>query len=164
MKLSSFISFSEVSDGQFIAGDLFRKKFEGLPPKQKHHLLALYRRSSHHLVPVSYVHFRPFGDICLVGGACTDGQAFPYMSDAERALIKQQGGLYLHLLRFAFERLAPQFTAFFGYCGETRALEVDLQAGFRMTDHQYLLIYTKNDLDPTVEKALIAKAAALGPF
>ncbi len=164
MELSSFISFSEVSDGQFIAGELFRKKFDGLPPEQKHHLLALYRRSPHHLVPASYVHFRPFGDICLVGGGCTDGQAFSYMSNAERALIKQQGGLFLQLLRFAFEHLAAEFTAFMGYCGDARALEVDLQAGFRMTEHQHLLIYTSNELDPTVEKALIAKAAALGPF
>lgn len=164
MKLNEFLSFCEVSDGQFVAGDVFSKKFGGLPPEDGHHLVVFYRQSPNQLIPACYVHFRPFGDICLVGGACTDGDAFSYMSDKEKLYIKEQGGLYLHLLDFAFERFSSRFTAFFGHCGDARALEVDLQAGFRLTEHQYLIIYTQNQLDATVEKALIAKAAALGPF
>ena len=164
MELKDFIQVCEVDAGEFVVGELFRRKFGDAPPDVPHHIVTFYRAAPQHLVALSYVHFRPFGDICLVGGACTDGRGFAAMTPAQCDLVRAGDGLYFAALRFAFERLAPRFEAFFGYCGDARALEVDLHAGFRRTEHDKLLIHVPRPLHPNIERALVAKAHALGPF
>jgi len=154
---------TEMAEGHRVVDALFQRKFGAPPPSEPHHLLVLYRGEAG-LVPVCYSHFMPFGDICLVGGSCTDGRAFEAMSEAERAAIRAADGVYYSLLRYGFERYAEDFTAFFGYCGDPRAEAVDLRAGFEKTAHDKLLKYFPRPVHPNIERALIAKAHALGPF
>jgi hypothetical protein len=154
---------TEIAEGHVIAADLFRRKFNSDPPTDPHHLFVMYR-GDNGFVPVAYSHFAPFGDICLVGGSCTDGLAFGHMSPEERDAIRRLDGLYYSLLRYGFERYREDFTAFFGYCGDPRALEVDLRAGFETTEHDKLIKYFPREVHPNVERALVAKAHALGPF
>ena len=61
-------------------------------------------------------------------------------------------------------RFAPRCEAFFGYCGDARAEEVDLANGFRKTGHPHLLVNFHKPLHEVMQRALIAKAAAIGPF
>ena len=60
--------------------------------------------------------------------------------------------------------LSDRFSGFFGYCGDARAESIDLRAGFEKTEHERLLKYFPKSLHPNIERALIAKAHALGPF
>lgn len=158
------IHVTEVADGELAAGELFRRKFDDSMPDVPHHIVALYRKAPQVLVTVSYVHFRPFGDIALVGGACTDGRAFAHMSEAERTRITPENSAYLQALRYGFSRFGDRYDAFFGYCSDPRAEAVDLQAGFVKTGHPNLLVYWPRPLHPVLERALLAKAAAIGPF
>ena len=162
--LTSFMSVLEASDGPFLVSEIFLRKFGHTPPVDGHHLIALFRNADGAYVPAAYVHMRAFGDICLVGGGATDGRAFANLSPPQRQTVTEEGGLFLQLLRFGFSRFAHRFSAFFGYCGDPRAEAVDLQAGFRHTAIPKLLIYTPSPLLDQVERALVAKAAALGPF
>lgn len=162
--LPSFLTCSEVDDGPFFVSDLFQRKFGGAPPAVPHHLVAFVRLPSQRLAPACYAHFMPFGDIMLVGGVCTDGDVLRELPEAERQAIAQCGGLYLHLLSFGFRRFAARCEAYFGYCGDARAEEVNLAAGFVRTEHAHLLVNFHRDTHEVMRRALIAKAAAIGPF
>lgn len=162
--LSEFITITEVDDGPFFVGDLFRRKFGGDPPRQGHHLIAFFRVAPQRMRVLGYAHFHRFGDIVLVGGVCTDGGCFAEMSEAQRQAIADAGGVYFNVLRYGFEHFASSCDAYFGYCGDARAEVVNLQAGFCKTEHQHLLVNFHKPLHEVVQRALIAKAAALGPF
>ena len=162
-KVEDFTFVTEIDDRRVVES-LFRRKFNDAPPDVPHHVVTFYRAGEIDYVPASYVHFRPFGDIILVGGAATDGRAIARMSDAERDAVKSSGGLYLAALRWAFARYARECEAFFGYCGDPRAYEVDVAAGFRDTPHPHLIVNFHKPLHEVMQRALIAKAHAIGSF
>lgn len=157
------IVVSEVSNAAIVE-DLFRRKFMCAPPDVEHHVVVFHMDSWRRLTPLTYVHFRPFGDIALVGGACTDGDALRALpTDAKTAIIPENS-CYLRALRWGFDRFGQRFDAIFGYCGDARALAVNLQAGFIQTPHPYLLVFWPKPLHENIQRALLAKANALGPF
>lgn len=113
---------------------------------------------------VSYVHFGRFGDTCLVGGMCTDGDVMRSMPRELRERFRTDGGVACALLQFGFRRFEDDFDAFFGLVEDQRALEVDLAAGFRRTDHDRLVVYAPRPVPEANMKALQAKVLALGDF
>lgn len=162
--LPDFIGISEVDDGPFFAGELFQRKFGGAPPSDPHHLVCFYRSPAATIHVLCYSHFSPFGDIILVGGVCTNGEALRQLSVEQREALSAVGSLYFQVLKYGFARFADRCEAFFGYCGDARAEQVNLQAGFSKTDHPHLLVNFHKPSHPVMQRALIAKAAAIGPF
>jgi len=162
--LDSFLTVTELDEGATSFGPMFQHKFRETIPDFPCHLGVFLRLDGPRLVPLSYLHFRPFGDIMLVGGGCTDGRAFALMTPEQCAQVKAAGGILLHNLRYGFERFADRCDAFFGYCGDPRAYEVDMQAGFVPTPHERLIARWHKPLDEVRRRALIAKAHAIGPF
>jgi hypothetical protein len=162
--LDQFLAITELDDAAPFFGELFRRKFGDPIPAEKHHLGVFYRAGDGSFVPLSYLHFMPYGELSLVGGLCTDGRAFARMSEAERTAIAAAGGVMVHALRYAFVRLADTCEAYFGYCGDPRAWEVDVQAGFVPTEHDKLIARWHKPLDEARKQSLVAKAHAIGPF
>ena len=162
--LNSFLAISELDDASPFFGALFRRKFGDPIPAEKHHFGVFYRSEDSDFVPLSYLHFMPFGELLLVGGLCTDGRTFERMSESQREEIRAAGGVMVHALRYVFVRLADACDAYFGYCGDPRAYEVDMQAGFVPTQHDKLIARWHKPIDPARREALIAKAHAIGPF
>jgi hypothetical protein len=162
--MMDFFTVSEVEDGDHFAGHLFRRKFGVGPPAMPHHLCAFWRAAPGELRVLSYLHFMPFGDIMLVGGACTDGDALRAMPEPAREQLMAGGGVFAHVLRHGFRRFAGECEAFFGYCGDARAEAVDLANGFSKTGHPHLLVNFHKPLHEVMQRALVAKAAAIGPF
>ena len=162
--LRPFLSITEVDDGAFLIGDLFRRKFAANAPDVPRHLVAWYRDAdgAHHVA--GYSHMRPFGDIYLSGGSCSDGRVVARMRHEEREAIYAAGGTWYLILKYAFRNFADDCDAFFGHCGDRRALEVAQAAGFQLTEHQHLIVHWHKRLHPVVQRALTAKAHALGPF
>jgi hypothetical protein len=68
------------------------------------------------------------------------------------------------LLRYGFARFADSCDAYFGYCGDARAWEVDLSAGFEPTGHDKLLVRWHKPINAQLKRGLVAMAQALGPF
>lgn len=153
----------EVGDMR-VGASVFRRKFAAEPPLEPHHVVALYRDEDGALWPASYVHFRPWNGLMLVGGACTDGRVLRRMPEPERRAVQRVGGVYLHVLRWAFRHFGPRCEAFFGYCGDARAMEVDLEAGFVATPHRHLIVHWHRPLGASRQQALIQAVHALGPF
>lgn len=151
-------------DSALPAADLFRRKFEHPPPQHPHHVAAFHCAADGSLTLGCYVHFWSFGDILLGGGACVDDRVLRRLTPDQRAGLREHGGLYRLVLDHAVQRFAPHHAAIFGYCGDRRAREVDLAAGFSATAHDKLLVYWTRELHPVHQQALIAKAHALGPF
>ncbi len=162
--LRSFLTISEVDDGDFLAGALFQRKFGSAPPDFGRHLVALYRDDSgaHHVA--GYSHMRPFGEVYLSGGSCSNGATIQRMSPAQRDAVYAAGGVWHLVLQYAFHRYANECDAFFGHCGDRRALEVAFGAGFVAAGPEHLIAYWHKPLHENIRRALIAKVAALGPF
>lgn len=155
---------TEVAEGSRMIAAAFARIFDDEPPDVPHHILGFYIGDDGHLVPVSYVHFRPFGDVCLVGGAMTDPAAFANMPAAAAAALETAGGMYLQLLRYGFARFDSRFDGFFGYCNHERAWQVGLDAGFTPAETPNLRLRWPRPLHPNFQRALTAKVVALGPF
>jgi hypothetical protein len=160
-----FLLISDIDDPVPIAGALFERKFGHAIPQWPHDIVAFVRRSSDAaLVPISYAKFAPFGSVMLVGGCCTDGGAFAHLDQAQKDALVAAGGSMAQLLRYGFSRFASTCDAYFGYCGDARAWEVDLSAGFEPTGHDKLLVHWHKPLNAQMRRGLVAMAHAIGAF
>ena len=162
--LRAFLTITEVDSGDFLAGDLFRRKFGDAPPDVPRHLVALYRDSSSAVHVAGYSHMRPFGDVYLSGGSCTSGDTLRLMTEDQRQALVAAGGVWYLILKYAFTNFADECDAFFGHCGDPRALVVAQEAGFVLLEHEHLIAHWHKPLHPVIRRALIAKVHAVGPF
>jgi hypothetical protein len=162
--LQDFITITEVDHGNFLVTDLFKRKFGHPPPEHPRHLVGFYRDSGGTLHLAGYSHMMPFGDVYLSGGSCTSGDTARLMSPGQRDALRSAGGLWFHLLKYAFRKYADCCDAFFGHCGDPRALEVALAAGFIQTEHEHVIVNWHKPLHPNIQRALLAKVHALGTF
>lgn len=159
-----FLVLSDVDNAAAMIGPLFERKFGHALPEWPNDIVAFFKRDDGSLYPMSYAKFFPMGSVMLVGGCSTDGKAFGFMSDAQRAELSGLNSSMVHLLRYGFRRFADKCDAYFGYCGDPRAWEVDLAAGFVPTEHEKLLVHWHKPLNAQTQRALVAMAHALGPF
>src|SRR3954468_24932564 len=90
--LRAFLTITEIDDAEFIVGALFRRKFGAPPPDVGRHLVAFYKTADGSLRLAGFSHMRPFGDVYLSGGSCSDGDTIRAMSDAHREAIHAAGG------------------------------------------------------------------------
>ena len=162
--LKEFLCIDELESGEFFVSDLFRHKFGHSPPNFGKHIVLFYRTTDRTFRVASYLHLWTAETIGLIGGGCTDGRSIRLMSDAERLAIDNAGGLLLQTLRYAFDRHEGELHAFFGHCGNDRALAVDLRAGFTRTDDPHLLVRWNRDLTELERATLYQRALALGSF
>ena len=162
--IEPLIVITEVGDASPFFGELFRRKFGDPIPDYPHHIGVFHRGADGCFTPLSYLHLLPHRDLILVGGGCTDGDAIRRLPAADRDAIRDAGGLLLHALRYAFERFADRCDAYFGHCGDARAYEVDMQAGFEPTAHEQLIVHWHKPLDQERRRALVAEAHAIGAF
>jgi hypothetical protein len=163
-RLAPFVFIDEVKRADRFVGTLFRRKLGGDPPSWGHHLVAFYDRGDGSFLPASYLHLWTQGTIGLVGGGCTDGAVLRAMRPDEQRLVAVSGGLLLQTLGFCFARFEPELEAFFGHCGDDRAKEVDLRAGFRETRVPYLLHRWNRELSEARREELLQQAITIGKF
>ncbi|HEY0180406.1 MAG TPA: hypothetical protein VGC30_12370 [Dokdonella sp.] len=159
-----FLTITEIDAADFLAGALFQRKFGSAPPDVGHHLVALYRDPAGALRLAGYSHMRAFGEVFLSGGSCSEGDTIRAMTAAERDAVYAAGGVWYLILKYAFRRYADECDAFFGHCGDRRALEVAHAAGFVDAGPPHLIVNWHKPLQEVVRRALIAKVEALGPF
>ena len=163
-ELQDFLTITEIDRADFLVDPLFRAKFGEGPPAEPHHLVCLYRDATGAQHVAGYSHMRPFGDVYLSGGSCTSGETIRRMQPHERSAVEAGGGVWFYLLKYAFRKYADHCDAFFGHCGNPRALEVALAAGFEKTAHAPVIVNWHKPLHDVVRRALLAKVVALGTF
>jgi hypothetical protein len=163
--LAPFILLSEVDNGPAFAEHIFQRKYRASVPDFPHHVVAFYKHADDHLVPLSYVHFRPWaGSLMLVGGGCTDGRGFALMSESQRALVREAGGLLAQTQLFGFRKFGDRCDAFGGFCGDARAWQVDMSVGYTPTEHQHLIVKWHKPLSDARRAEVVRELHAIGPF
>ncbi|MGH8518935.1 MAG: hypothetical protein ACREUE_15905, partial [Panacagrimonas sp.] len=161
--ISDILRVEEVTDAEFFAGDLFRRRFLNDPPNIPKHFVAFYRASRTSYLPVGYVHYTVFEDTYLCGGMVFDERLYRRIPAPHRQLIKAAGGIAEKMLRDTFAMLAHA-PAIWGYVGDKQAEEVDTRVGFRRTSHRHVMVVWNRDLAEDEKQARLARVIALGPF
>jgi len=162
--LCAFLTITEIDDSDFFIQKLFKRKFGHTPPDFPRHFAAFYRNPEGASFVAGYSHMRKFDDVYLSGGSCTEGETLRKMSVEEAALLQSHGGVWFQILKYKFAKLAEECDAFFGHCGDARALQVAIAAGFVQLEHQHLIANWHKPLPPERHRELTAKVHALGPF
>ena len=65
------------------------------------------------------------------------------------------------------EQAARELTdckAWFGFCGDAKAMAVDLRVGYVPTEHRFLIVKWFRDLPEAERRELVRSIAAIGPF
>ena len=153
-----------VNDGPFFIDDLFRRKFAHPAPDHGIAVICFYRSHWGRFLPLCYTNFLPYDEVILVGGAMTDGNTYRQMNDSLAERINASGGIYYHVLKFAFDHFRDQCEAYFGHAGDRRAYEVDIQAGFEPTGYEHLIAHFHKPISDERKTWLIEKIHAIGPF
>lgn len=163
--LRNIVSVGEMANGGFLAADLFQRKFLGPGPQDGKHIIVLYRDDRGGLHVASYTHYWVMGNIGFLGGCCTDGNVMRMMQPDQVETVNAEGGLMRQTLLYAFAELRSEVDVFFGYCGDERAMAVDLAAGFERTHDEHLIVHWTSDAhSEEAQEAMIEKALAVGPF
>ncbi len=162
--VSDLLAVIEVTTPLEQAAALFTKSFNADIPQFPHHMVVRYLGGNDVAPPiVGYVHFTATKEAYLCGGMCIDATAYKRMDATHRKRIGEAGGITEIMLRACFHDLTDK-PAIFGYCGDVRAMKVDLRAGFEPTQHPYLIVHWKHALSDSRKAALVADAYAIGAF
>ena len=161
--ITDIVRVEEVSDAEFYAGDLFRRRFRANPPDFPKHYVAMYRQGRTQYLPVGYIHYSAFEDMFLCGGMVIDERLYRRIVAPHRKLIIESGGIAEVMLRETFARLAHA-PAIWGYVGDKQAEAVDRSAGFRHTHHPHVMVVWNRELPEAEKTARLERVIALGPF
>jgi hypothetical protein len=158
------LSILEVESAVSLAGDLFQATFGHPVPDFPRHFVAIHRPVDGGEHVVAYVHYTAWEtDAWLCGGLCVDPEAYARAEPVMASAWKLAGGIGEIVLRETLARLSDR-AAIFGYCGNARQWQHDLNVGFVAAGPQYLLVKWNRSLPLDEQAAMIQRAAALGPF
>ena len=160
-----------------LAGDLFRESFgadfpvprddAGLsiptPPGNWRQYVAIYRWPDGREEAVGFCNWIKYRDVYLEGGMCVSRTFYRRMPREHFRECQTRGGVAQMMMAAAARELGD-CSAWFGYCGDAKALAVDLRAGYVTTQYPYLIVKWFRELPTAEREALVASIAAIGPF
>lgn len=159
------------------AGGLFREAFNAdfpvprdnvlpgisTPPEAWRQYVATYRWPDGREETVGFCNWILHRGAYLGGGMCVHRTFYRRMPREQFAELQRRGGVAQLLLEAAFREL-DDCVAWFGYCGDRKAMAVDLRAGFQVTRHPRVLVKWRAALAPEQQDELVDAVAAIGPF
>jgi hypothetical protein len=158
------LTIEEVDDATALAGDLFRRTFAHPIPDFPRHFVAFARTAGGASFVAGYIHYSAWESAgWLCGGLCVDADSYARAAPAEAAEWKRAGGIGEIILRDTFARLTDRL-AIFGYCGDARQWQHDLNVGFVPAGPPRMLVHWNEAVPPAEQARLVARVAALGPF
>ena len=102
-------------------------------------------------------------DVYLQGGMCVRRNFYRRMPREHFRECQSRGGL-AQMMMEAVARELDDAVAWFGYCGDAKALAVDLRAGYVTTRHPYVIVKWFADLPEDERERRIEEIAAIGAF
>lgn len=94
---------------------------------------------------------------------CVRENVYRRMPKEHFRACREQGGIAQMMMATAARELNDA-VAWFGYCGDAKAMAVDLRAGYVRTRHPHLIVKWFRDIPKDEQERLIASIAAIGPF
>lgn len=163
--LEEFFRVVEVSDGEFFAGPLFKRRFAcDSFPETPMHFVALYQNPNGEILTLGYVHFELWEQQAMGGGMVIDERAWRLLPAAERRKIRQQGGVAEMMLRRAIDLLPNNLIGIWGYVGDPLARKVDTRVGFQPTDTEHVMVIWRNEPCEDEKESWIQRVVDYGPF
>jgi hypothetical protein len=168
--------FRPVPDASKLASQLFLESFgaafpvprEGslpiaTPPSAWRQYVATYRWPAGAEETVGFCNWIRYRDVYLQGGMCVRRTFYRHMPREQFRELQQRGGL-AQMMMAAAERELNDCVAWFGYCGDAKALAVDLRAGYVKTSLPYIIVKWFNPPPEPERQRLIDDIAKVGPF
>ncbi len=160
-----------------LASDLFFESFKipfpvprdpcGLsiptPRENWHQYVATYRWPDGSEETVGFCNWIRYRDVYLEGGMCVRPSFYRRMPKEHWKECSAQGGL-AQMMMHAASRKLNDCKAWFGFCGDAKALAVDLRFGYELTAHDQLIVKWFAPLAPMEKRALVESIAAIGVF
>ena len=154
------VRVAEVDDARAlaVAGALFQRKFgQRIPDFPRHFVAIIGERCA------GYVHYTPWQGDFLCGGLCIDDRVYRELPTADRAWIRERGGIAEIMMRGAHAVLDAHATIW-GYIGDKQAEAVDRRVGFVPVAEPYLFAIWRSPLSDVQKAERIAAAKCIGPF
>src|ERR1039457_3159259 len=171
------IEVVDLEDASYFAADLFKECFGsafptprdylGLPHQPRggtwHQYVAFYKWTEANIEPVGFCNWIRHGDVYLEGGMCVRRNFYRRLPKEHWDACKDAGGVAQIIMESAARELTD-CTAWFGYCGDKKALVVDLRVGYEPTHHEYLIVKWLADISEGDKRGVIDGIAEIGPF
>jgi len=165
------------ANAEFFASGLFFESFGGgfpapapislagveIPQENWFQCVALYKWPDGLIETVGFCNWIRCGEVYLEGGLCVKGSFYKRLPREHWKECRTRGGVAQLMMEAGAARL-NDLPAWFGYCGDKRALIVDRRVGFKDTAYPYLIAKWFKDLPAAEQDQLSAKIAQIGPF
>ncbi len=175
--LQDVLRIFRTPDAKALAENLFRECFRapfpvprdfcGLPiptpPENWRQYVARYRWPDGIEETVGFCNWIRHNDVYLQGGMCVRPAFYRRLPRAHYAACRARGGVAQMMMEAAAGEL-DDCAAWFGYCGDAKAMAVDMRAGYELTRHKYLIVKWFRSPPVAEREALIEAIAAIGPF
>ncbi len=159
------------------ASELFRESFGGdfpvpraeaglsipTPPENWRQYVAIYRWPDGQEETVGFCNWIKHGDVYLEGGMCVRKNFYRRLPRDHFRDCQARGGIAQLMMEQAATELTD-CTAWFGYCGDAKAMAVDRRVGFEPTEFSNLIVKWFRPLPEAEGRALIKAIADVGPF
>lgn len=171
------LSIFDAGNAERYAADLFRESFGapfpvprdrcGLsiptPPENWRQYVARYRWPDGREETVGFCNWIKHGEVYLEGGMCVSKNFYRRLPKEHFDACRARGGIAQMMMETAARSLTD-CSAWFGYCGDAKAMAVDLRAGYVPTRHAHLIVKWFRELPEREREALVDSIAAIGPF
>ncbi|MEO5692836.1 MAG: hypothetical protein ABIQ72_06900 [Usitatibacter sp.] len=128
-----------------------------------HQYVATYAWPDSCFETVGFCNWIKFDDVYLEGGMCVRANFYRRLQKGDFIECRALGGVAQMMMATAATQLVD-CTAWFGYCGDAKAMAVDLRAGYERTEHPNLIVKWFAQLSDEAQRDLIASVSRIGPF
>jgi hypothetical protein len=175
--LEQALRIFDAGNAEPLAGALFREVFRapfpaprddaGLaiptPAQNWRQYVARYRWDDGTEETVGFCNWIRHGDVYLEGGMCVRESVYRRLPREHFRACRERGGIAQMMMETAAGEL-DDCTAWFGYCGDAKAMAVDLRVGYQTTRHPHVIVKWFRDIPAAEREALVDAIAAIGPF
>ena len=175
--LDESLRIFDAGNAERYAGELFRECFNapfpvprdgcGLPiptpPQNWRQYVAVYRWPDGREETVGFCNWIRAGDAYLEGGMCVRENVYRRMPRGHFREIRERGGIAQMMMETAARELNDA-VAWFGFCGDAKAMAVDLRAGYTPTRHKHLIVKWFREIPDEERAKLVDSVARIGPF
>ena len=167
----------ESKDAATYAGALFQESFNSafpvpaayrildtqIQPQDWHQFVAVYTWADGTEECVGFCNWVRYKDVYLEGGLAVRKSFYRRLPKAHFSECSARGGIAQIVMETAATHLTD-CDAWFGYCGDAKAMQVDLRVGYVRTAHPYLIVKWMRTLPALQMQAWIDDVTRIGPF
>jgi hypothetical protein len=167
----------ETAQAASLAGELFEESFRtpfpvprenaGLsiptPQDRWHQYVAQYEWEDGRIETVGFCNWIRHERVYLEGGMCVKKGFYKRLPKEHWKECQSRGGIAQMIMEKAATEL-DDADAWFGYCGDRKALAADLRAGYELTPYKFIIVKWFRPLSGPERAALIDSIAKIGVF